>query len=419
MKLTQDEIRRIARREARFAARSGGGAYAGGVSEAWIADNFISKDFFNRLFRAHGQDGSTATDIDPNDTDTVVTDIEAKAGLWTQQSVSSLGKGEGGGGGGGSSTLEGLNDVQLTSTQINDMLVYNGTKWVNQAQPSLSAYATRAYVDQQDNAVKTWAGSTFVTTSALATYVAQNQGTWRVAYAAEAGRASALDSSYNCTAWGQAFFSNGVPQSISGNMTDVGSITANGTILTQNAGGADIVTGINSSQRLHMTYDSYENRGLYDTEQAGWLIGSDGTNTFLNIGYVGIGKTSPSYNLDVYGTIHASNIVYADSNVTTLSDLRKKRILGDAALKIEQVATARAVEFEWREHPERGRKVGSIAQDWQQILPQAVVEREDGILTLDYSVTALLSAISAAREIVKLKQRIEQLENIIKEKNHG
>ena len=134
---------------------------------------------------------------------------------------------------------------------------------------------------------------------------------------------------------------------------------------------------------------------------------------------MGIGKTSPSYNLDVNGTIHASNIVYADSNVTTLSDIRKKRILGDAAPKIEQVATARAVEFEWREHPERGRKVGSIAQDWQQILPQTVVEREDGILTLDYSVTALLSAISSAREIVKLKQRIEQLENIIKEKNHG
>jgi hypothetical protein len=309
--------------------------------------------------------------------------------------------------------------VELTNLEQGQQIVYNGSKWVNRYSPDPNVYATRDYVNQQDNAVKTWAGNTFVTSSALATYVAQNQGTWRVAYAADAGRASALDNSYNCTAWGQAFFSNGVPQSISGNMTGVGSITASGTILTQNAGGADIVTGINSSQRLHMTYDSHEYRGLYDTEQAEWLIGSDGTNTFLNIGYVGIGKTSPSYNLDVYGTIHASNIVYADSNVATLSDLRKKRILGDADPKIEQVATARAVEFEWREHPERGRKVGSIAQDWQQILPQAVVEREDGILTLDYSVTALLSAISAAREIVKLKQRIEQLENIIKEKNHG
>jgi len=420
MKLTQDEIRRIARREARSAARSGGGAYAGGVSEAWIADNFISKDFFNRLFRAHGKDGSTATDIDPNDTETAVTDIEAKAGLWTQQSVSSLGKGEGGGGGGGSSTLEGLNDVQLTSPQINDMLVYNGTKWVNQVQPNLSSYATRAYVDQQDNAVKNWAGNTFVTPSALATYIAQNQGTWRVAYAADAGRASALDSSYNCTAWGQAFFSNGVPQNVSGNMTDVGSISANGTIETINTDGADIIVGTYAGgYSLHMTYDKADNRGLYDIKEEDWLIGTTGVNTFINVGNVGIGTSSPAYKLDVKGTIHASNIVYADSNVTTLSDIRKKRILGDAAPKIEQVATARAVEFEWREHPERGRKVGSIAQDWQQILPQAVVEREDGILTLDYSVTALLSAISAAREIVKLKQRIEQLENIIKEKNHG
>lgn len=317
MKLTQDEIRRIARREARFAARSGGGAYAGGVSEAWIADNFISKDFFNRLFRAHGQDGSTATDIDPNDTDTAVTDIEALAGFWTQQFVSALGKNsEGGGGGGGSSTLEGLLDVELTNLKQGQQIVYNGSKWVNRYSPDPNVYATRDYVNQQDNAVKTWVGNTFVTSSALATYVAQNQGTWRVAYAADAGRASALDNSYNCTAWGQAFFSNGVPQSISGNMTGVGSITASGTILTQNAGGADIVTGINGSQRLHLTYDSDEYRGLYDTEQAEWLIGSDGTNTFLNLGYVGIGKTSPNYKLDVNGRIRASGIIVGNALIS-------------------------------------------------------------------------------------------------------
>lgn len=414
--LSQSEIQRIVRRELGGYTRSGAGLGAGGVSQAWVQSNFISIEFFNRLFRAHGKEGSTATDIDPNDTDTAVTDIEAKVGFWTQQLVSALGQGEGGGGGGGgSSTLAGLDDVSLSGLAANQMLVFNGAVWANQACPDLSGFAARSYVDQQDAAVKTWASVQFVTPISLAQYVAQNQYYLSVAYASEAG---SLSYSGAYTAWGQTFFSNGVPQSISGDMTGVGNITASGTILTENASGADIVTGINSSQQLHLKYDYYENRGLYDTEQAEWLIGCDGTNTFLNLGYVGIGKIAPAYKLDVNGTIHASNIA-SDSNVTNLSDIRKKRIIADAAPKIEQVATARAVEFEWLEHPESGRKVGSIAQDWQKILPQAVVEREDGMLTLDYSVTALLSAISAAREIVKLKKRIEQLENIIKEKNHG
>ncbi|MBO7315201.1 MAG: hypothetical protein J6U49_05990, partial [Alistipes sp.] len=64
---------------------------------------------------------------------------------------------DGGTGGGGSSTLAGLNDVALKNAIANDMLVYNGTHWVNTPmsaiKPDLTAYATKAWVEGKDYAL--------------------------------------------------------------------------------------------------------------------------------------------------------------------------------------------------------------------------------------------------------------------------
>jgi len=51
-----------------------------------------------------------------------------------------------------------------------------------------------------------------------------------------------------------------------------------------------------------------------------------------------------------------------------------------------------------------GTMSGAIAQDWQNILPNVVKETEDGYLSLNYAGAALVSAVEAAREIVKLKE---------------
>ena len=55
-------------------------------------------------------------------------------------------------------------------------------------------------------------------------------------------------------------------------------------------------------------------------------------------------------------------------------------------------------------------KSGTIAQDWQHILPNTVTPIDNEYhLGLDYSSAALISSVIDAREIVKLKQENEEL----------
>ena len=81
--------------------------------------------------------------------------IHAKYGLYTDSFLSAMGlnPNTGGGGGGGATALYELNDVQLSGLLTGDVLIYDGTHWVNRPQssivPNLSEYATRTWVQQQ------------------------------------------------------------------------------------------------------------------------------------------------------------------------------------------------------------------------------------------------------------------------------
>lgn len=57
------------------------------------------------------------------------------------------------------------------------------------------------------------------------------------------------------------------------------------------------------------------NRGLYDASTNQWIITTDGTNTWMAQGSVGIGTTSPSAKLDVKGGILASNLTLQNQGV--------------------------------------------------------------------------------------------------------
>jgi|GEM_PF-6060881 len=79
----------------------------------------------------------------------------SKRGLFSDSFLSALGlnPSTGGGGGGGATALSELSDVQLSGLLAGDVLIYDGTHWVNRPQssivPDLSAYATRVWVQQQ------------------------------------------------------------------------------------------------------------------------------------------------------------------------------------------------------------------------------------------------------------------------------
>ena len=161
--LSREKIQRIAGKGKR--TTGGGGSGGGGISAGWVDENYLSKEFFNRMFRLYINTTVTVTDSQgeiisgptttrsiatpntiPQDTEeydeqtgytttSVVTidSIEAKAGLWTEQYLSALGQNSSGGGGGGATALTDLVDVAINSPSNGQVLKYNSStgKWEN------------------------------------------------------------------------------------------------------------------------------------------------------------------------------------------------------------------------------------------------------------------------------------------------
>lgn len=159
------------------------------VTQSWVQQNFVSKEWFRKVFRVYDEDG---LEIVPNDMDSVVDNIKAMVGLWTNEYLSALGMGRDGGG--TTQTLAQLNDVQLGTLENGDALVYNTAihKWENKQiqtgvdmsvvwaalaantneqinashlATALSSYVTSANLSTMlnDYATKAWAGQNFIT----------------------------------------------------------------------------------------------------------------------------------------------------------------------------------------------------------------------------------------------------------------
>lgn len=69
------------------------------------------------------------------------------------------------------------------------------------------------------------------------------------------------------------------------------------------------------------------------------------------------------------------------------------------------------MEFAWKKTGDLA--VGSIAQYWQPILPQAIHKR-DNYLSMQYDVIALLASIANARRILSIEKKIKELEEEVK-----
>ena len=99
-----------------------------------------------------------------------------------------------------------------------------------------------------------------------------------------------------------------------------------------------------------------------------------------------------SGNLTVTGTILSNN------NITAYSDIRVKTNIKPIENALDKVMKLNGIVYEMIGDETHRKQVGLIAQDLQKVLPEAVVENSNGILSVDYSrVVALL--VEAIKEM--------------------
>ena len=110
--------------------------------------------------------------------------------------------------------------------------------------------------------------------------------------------------------------------------------------------------------------------------------------------------------LQVYG-----NIRYTGTSSSS-SDVRLKTELKEIHLTAKDISLAPSFRFRWKRKG-GGIAIGSSAQYWQKLLPDAVCEDENGYLSMSYANIALVSAISIAREVVNMDKRISEIERKI------
>ena len=351
----------------------GGGDVMGGASKAWVNQNYVSIEFFNRLFETYDSATPTPTQVLPNDLESTITNIKAKFGFWTEQYLSALGQGTGGGGG-GASALTDLVDVTITNPTQGQVLTYDGNgHWINGAAASGGiSLADMWYALGTPDASKQIDAShlsTALNGYATQTWVSQNY------LGANATAEAAKKLATARSLWGQSF--NGTAD-VSGSMTGVGDIQCNSGSRIHGNGGDLYVGNANDAAWVKIS-DMCSRKG-----DSYWKIYSTGSATFAN--------------------------VLSNGYVTALSDIRRKHVVSRFHLKPEAIAMASIIRFRLKESKDQTIHVGGIAQEWQEIMPDAVVKTDDGFLSMDYSVIAYASAVSLARIVVNQQQKIDKLE---------
>ena len=171
----------------------------------------------------------------------------------------------------------------------------------------------------------------------------------------------------------------------------LGSASGNIALATQTTG--DYVASLVAGTGVTLSNNSGEN--ATPTIAIGQSVATTATPTFGN--------------LTINGTITATG----DITAFFTSDKRHKnniQTISNAVLKVKQL---NGVTWEWNddvsEVTKSTPKTGLIAQEVQQVLPQVVIEREDGFLALDYSkmVGLLVEAIKEQQtQIDQLKAQI-------------
>ena len=157
----------------------------------------------------------------------------------------------------------------------------------------------------------------------------------------------------------------------------------------------DVITGGNEFNICDTTPSNNKMWFNYGSRQGGQLSSAITEYDFGN------GRSSRSG-----VTVKAENF-FADSAVSVVSDERKKIVSKEMVLDLDKIADAPSVLFKWKDQHEETEHVGTIAQYWQEVMPQVVCKDHEGNLSMQYGTAALVAAISVARELREIKKLLK------------
>ena len=173
------------------------------------------------------------------------------------------------------------------------------------------------------------------------------------------------------------------------------------------------LTGAASGKPLMTFYNTTTKIGQISSSSVGVTVSSLGSGNMTfengggarlvidNSGNVGIADTSPSYKLDVDGTIRATGDVIA------YSDVRVKENIKTIDNALEKVNKLRGVEFNKIGSEEKS--IGVIAQEIEKVLPEVVKEDDKGMKSVAYG-----NIVGVLIEAIKDQQKqIDELKSII------
>ena len=187
-------------------------------------------------------------------------------------------------------------------------------------------------------------------------------------------------------------------------------------------------TGANNTDSDNSVFIGYDSRPSADAQTNQIVIGYQarglGSNTVVigdtNIvttrlqGDVGIGTDSPNYDLEVVGKIYASDSIISNVYAGT-SDIRLKQDIEPTDKGLDAVMELNPVSYRFIANADSEKKsYGFIAQEIEEVIPDVVGTRHDGMKVLNYNdlISVLTKAIQEQQIIIEeLNQRLIKLEN--------
>ena len=453
-----------------------GTALSSYATQTWVNQNFITVEWFDKLFQLYNGTEAVANKIAPNGAlpvDQSQLNIEAMFGFWTKKYLSALGQGSDGSAGVGDVTWTLLaaqaidnRTIHLSyiTDAVNTYLVANNYITTS----AISDMATKTWVNNQGYITGSGscnyatsagtAGSTNkLTTLETITYGA-NYLQFKDVYAQSSGNSPTAitnptagwyhhivmnhgnnagyfvdmailfddDNFYyrritngSANSWVRVIDSRNIgSQSVSYATTSGTATYANSAGSASSAGYATSAGSATDSTKLPLAGGAMNSGARVSFSGGNLYLGNSGNEGWLMVQDMCSQNSAGDgvWSIRTNGNAIFQS-VYSNGTITTLSDIRHKEIVEDIKLGVDSIASMRCIVYRKKGEEDNTLYAGSIAQDWQKILPQvvSVANNEEMTLSLQYGVAALIASIITARKVVEHEKRITELESKYKE----